>query len=69
MTQHLTPDLIAEALDVEHVELTVQPAEGWECVVAFDHKGGGVLSATLYDVYGNGEEVEARTFSIVEVES
>ena len=58
----LTPDLIAESLDTEHVELDVQPAEGWECVVSFVHKGDGVIQATLYDAYDNDVEVEARTF-------
>lgn len=69
MTQHLTPDLIAEALDVEQVDLTVYPAVGRRCVISFDHKGGGLLGVALYDVYDNGDELECRTFRLVEVES
>ena len=71
MTQHLTPDLIAEALDSEGTEVDVQPAEGWGCTVTFVHKGGGVIQATLYGLYdiAPADGIETRTFRLVEVES
>ena len=73
MSQHLTPDLIAEALDSEGTEVDVQPAEGWGCLVAFVHKGGGVIQATLYDDndddFPDADGIETRTFRLVEVES
>ena len=68
MTQHLTPDLIAETLDAQGVLLSVQPAEGWGCGVAFIHKGDSELSVTLYDD-DTDTDIETRTFRIVEVES
>lgn len=74
MTQHLTPDLIAEALDSGGTEVEAQPAEGWGCIVTFVHKGDGVVQATLYDwddddPDDNPDGLETRTFRLVEVES
>ena len=73
MTQHLTADLIAEALDTEGIEVDVQPTEGWGCVVVFIHKGGGVIQATLCDDndddFPDADGVETRAFRLVEVES
>ena len=73
MTQHLTADLIAEALDTEGIEVDVQPTEGWDCIVAFINMGGGVIQAILCDDnnddFPDADGVEARTFRLVEVES
>ena len=66
--RHLTADMIAEALEVEEVELRVQSAEGWGCEVTFIDGGGGVVEATLWDRRTDGE-VESRTFRLVEVEA
>lgn len=68
MTHHLTAEMIAETLDAQGVLLSVQPAEGWGCGVAFVHKGDSELSATLYDD-DDDTDIECRTFRIVEVES
>jgi len=65
--KNLTADLIAEALDTENVEIYVQPAEGWGCDVSFIHKGRGVIQATLYD--SDFQDIETRTFRLVEVDS
>ena len=71
MIQHLTADLIAEALDSEGVEVDVQPAEGWGCTVTFVHKGDGVVQATIYGLadMAPADGIETRTFRLVEVES
>lgn len=63
MSQHLTPDLIAEAL-AGYDEIRSRD----EATFVFDkHYGGGELRVTLYDA--DDEEVDCRTFRIVEVES
>lgn len=70
MTQHLTADLIAEAL-AEYEEIWV----GYHDLlrIVFDKPPeGGVVRAALweYDTETDREaQVEARTFRIVEVES
>ena len=71
MTHHLTAEMIAEALDVEHVEIDTDYDEGWACRINFQHKGDGVLRATLWGWDDNrfDHEVECRTFRLVEVES
>ena len=60
MSQHLTADLIAEALVKYDTSLT------------FIHKGGGEMAVTLWG-WDHDEaddvEVESRTFRLVEVES
>ena len=70
MTQHLTPDLIAEAL-AEHDGIGVGLTD-LQSIVFDKPSKGGVVRATYY-TYDYGEdrelEVDCRTFRIVEVES
>lgn len=65
-TQHLTPDLIVEAI-AGYAEIQVGNGDAG---LVFDHKGGGEFSVMLF-VWDEAEEidvkVDARTFRIVEV--
>lgn len=71
MSQHLTADLIAQALDAHPwlaFDVGGMPGDN----VTFDSRGEGRVLVTLWrrdEDTGYDVEVEARTFRIVEVES
>lgn len=70
MSQHLTADLIAEAL-VKYDEIWTAESRD-DTSLTFIHKGGGEMAVTLWG-WDHDEaddvEVESRTFRLVEVES
>lgn len=69
MTQHLTADLIAEAL-AKYDEIWTSRSTD-ETSLTFDHKGGGEMRVTLWGWdhdQADDVEVDARTFRLVEVE-
>lgn len=69
MTQHLTPDLIAESL-VEYDGIWASDDDA--TFVVDKHLGGGEVRVTLWrwdEDKAHDVEVDARTFRIVEVES
>lgn len=66
MTQHLTPDLIADGLDYRG-----EIALPGDLTLAFDKPtSAGEVRVTLWRFDGDDDvEVECRTFRLVEVES
>lgn len=72
MTQHLTPDLIAEALERDRIEADFPFTGVRGDNITFDHRSGGRVIVTLWrwdEDKAHDVEVECRTFRIVEVES
>lgn len=73
MTQHLTPDRIAAALEESRIEVafTATGVRG-DTDITFDDRGEGRILVSLWrwdEDKSQPVEVESRTFRIVEVES
>ena len=68
-TLALSADVLAEMIDRATARSPITTRDGREIVI--DHKGDGLIRATLWTDDDEGREVQldCRTFRIVEVES